>query len=284
MMSGKQPDSLTPYYRKVNDELYAGRGKLTEELQGLPPDSVLNTTLEVLQALREFCDIPKGEVYISQEEAEGIRVALISRFISNQLPFISLTKNYITIRDTDAILQRSRGGQEDRRLAVPAITADEEARGEHLVLGPVGARLDRSVEIAEELPQGRPGGREELRVLQRPRHLHPDPEGLARRQRSLVETLRQRPAMEQLEHEVRAVLAPAHVEERDDVRVLQARARLCLVVEALHQRRVARAVVLPLISPEGWYYPITTEWVLEETRPLSKNKRWRVIEIVERAK
>jgi len=65
------------------------------------------TAVEILQALREFCDIPKGEVYISQEEAEGIRVALISRFISNQLPFISLSKNYITIRDTDAILQRT---------------------------------------------------------------------------------------------------------------------------------------------------------------------------------
>src|SRR5512147_783629 len=65
------------------------------------------TTDEILGALREFCDIPKGEVYISREEAEGIRVALISRFISNQLPFISLSKNYITIRDTDAILQRT---------------------------------------------------------------------------------------------------------------------------------------------------------------------------------
>ncbi len=65
------------------------------------------TTEEILTALREFCDIPKGEVYISREEAEGIRVALISRFISNQLPFISLAKNYITIRDTDGILQNT---------------------------------------------------------------------------------------------------------------------------------------------------------------------------------
>ena len=62
---------------------------------------------EIVKALREFCDIPKGEVYISPEEAEGIRVALISRFISNQLPFISLSKNYITIRDTDGILQNT---------------------------------------------------------------------------------------------------------------------------------------------------------------------------------
>jgi hypothetical protein len=65
------------------------------------------STEEILRALREFCDIPKGEVYISHEEAEGIRVALISRFISNQLPFISVAKNYITIRDTDAILQNT---------------------------------------------------------------------------------------------------------------------------------------------------------------------------------
>ena len=62
---------------------------------------------EIVRALREFCDIPKGEVYITREEAEGIRVALISRFISNQLPFISLSKNYITIRDTDGILQNT---------------------------------------------------------------------------------------------------------------------------------------------------------------------------------
>jgi hypothetical protein len=64
------------------------------------------TSMEVFKALREFCEIPKGEVYISPEEAVGIRVALISRFISNQLPFIGLAKNYITIRDMDLILQR----------------------------------------------------------------------------------------------------------------------------------------------------------------------------------
>ena len=65
------------------------------------------TSEEIVKALREFCDIPKGEVYISREEAEGIRVALISRFISNQLPFISLSKNYVTIRDADGILQNT---------------------------------------------------------------------------------------------------------------------------------------------------------------------------------
>jgi hypothetical protein len=64
-----------------------------------------STSLEIYNALREFCEIPKGEVYISQEEAEGIRVALIKHYISNQLPFIGLAKNHITIRDIDNILQ-----------------------------------------------------------------------------------------------------------------------------------------------------------------------------------
>ena len=36
MLSGEPPTSLIPYYVKVNDELYAGKGKLTEELPGLP--------------------------------------------------------------------------------------------------------------------------------------------------------------------------------------------------------------------------------------------------------
>ena len=65
------------------------------------------TSMEIYKALREFCDIPMGEVYISPEEAIGIRVALISRFISSQLPFITLAKNHITIRDMDLILQKS---------------------------------------------------------------------------------------------------------------------------------------------------------------------------------
>jgi hypothetical protein len=65
------------------------------------------TSLQIYGALREFCKIPKGEVFISREEAEGTRVALINHFISNHLPFISIAKNYVTIRDIDSLLQRS---------------------------------------------------------------------------------------------------------------------------------------------------------------------------------
>ena len=60
-------------------------------------------------ALREFCDIPKGELYISREEAEGIRVSLLSHYISSQLPFIGIAKNHVTIRDIDAVLDHTIG-------------------------------------------------------------------------------------------------------------------------------------------------------------------------------
>jgi len=65
------------------------------------------SSLEIFNALQDFCEIPKGEVYISREEAEGIRVALITRFISSQLPFISLAKNHITMRDFQDLLEHT---------------------------------------------------------------------------------------------------------------------------------------------------------------------------------
>ena len=35
----------------------------------------------------------------------------------------------------------------------------------------------------------------------------------------------------------------------------------------MDQKEIEQAWVLPLISPEAWFYPITTEFVLEQTRP-----------------
>lgn len=40
-----------------------------------------------------------------------------------------------------------------------------------------------------------------------------------------------------------------------------------ILLRWMDEHRISHAVVLPLISPEAWYYPITTEWVLKETRP-----------------
>jgi hypothetical protein len=35
----------------------------------------------------------------------------------------------------------------------------------------------------------------------------------------------------------------------------------------MDEHKIGQAVALPLISPEAWYYPISTDWVLAETRP-----------------
>ena len=40
-----------------------------------------------------------------------------------------------------------------------------------------------------------------------------------------------------------------------------------ILLRWMDEHGISHAVVLPLISPEAWYYPITTEWVLEETKP-----------------
>ena len=107
-------EALTDYYfanpfSRAEIENYINLARKRDKAQTL--SMVVNrdqaTSMEIYKALREFCDIPMGEVYISPEEAIGIRVALISRFISSQLPFISLAKNHITIRDMDLILQRT---------------------------------------------------------------------------------------------------------------------------------------------------------------------------------
>lgn len=65
------------------------------------------TSIKIKRAVKEFCEIPEGDLYVPPNEAVGTRVALINHFISNQLPFISVAKNHITIRDIDEMIDRS---------------------------------------------------------------------------------------------------------------------------------------------------------------------------------
>ena len=62
---------------------------------------------KIKKELQYFCDIPEGDIFIPSCEAEGARVGLINYFISNPLPFISIAKHHITIRDVGEIAQRS---------------------------------------------------------------------------------------------------------------------------------------------------------------------------------
>ncbi len=40
-----------------------------------------------------------------------------------------------------------------------------------------------------------------------------------------------------------------------------------MLLQWMDDHGIAKAVVLPLISPEAWYYPISTDFVLKETQP-----------------
>ncbi len=65
------------------------------------------TSIAIKEALKEFTSMPEGDLILSPSEAMGVRVALINHFISNQLPFVSIAKSYITIRDIDEMLDNS---------------------------------------------------------------------------------------------------------------------------------------------------------------------------------
>ncbi len=65
------------------------------------------TSKQIKKALKEFCAVPQGDLSIPPSEAEGVRVALISHFISNQLPFVGIAKKYITIRDIDEMVDHA---------------------------------------------------------------------------------------------------------------------------------------------------------------------------------
>lgn len=65
------------------------------------------TYREIKQALRNLCTVPQGTMHISSSDAEGVRVALLNHFVSNQLPFIGVAKKHITIRDVDSIVGRT---------------------------------------------------------------------------------------------------------------------------------------------------------------------------------
>lgn len=62
------------------------------------------TSKQIKKALEDFCAVPEGNLPIPPSDAEGVRVALISHFISSQLPFVGIAKKYITIRDMDEML------------------------------------------------------------------------------------------------------------------------------------------------------------------------------------
>lgn len=68
------------------------------------------TSKEIKRVLDDFCEIPAGDVYLPRNETKEIRVKLIDRFISNQLPYIGIAKNHINVRDIGKLTNNFYGG------------------------------------------------------------------------------------------------------------------------------------------------------------------------------
>jgi len=47
------------------------------------------TSKKIKKALKNFCQIPQGDLFLNQNETEGVRVALINYFISNDQSVVS---------------------------------------------------------------------------------------------------------------------------------------------------------------------------------------------------
>ncbi|NOX58311.1 MAG: hypothetical protein GXP29_05555, partial [Planctomycetes bacterium] len=67
------------------------------------------STKLLAEKVRQFCELSIGETRLPPSEVMGTRVSLIRHFVSDQLEFIGIAKNYITIRDIDVIANRMIG-------------------------------------------------------------------------------------------------------------------------------------------------------------------------------
>ena len=62
---------------------------------------------KIKDLLRSFCEIPVGRFHVSPSVTLGIRVDLISQFISDHSAYVSVAKNHINMRDVEKVLSRS---------------------------------------------------------------------------------------------------------------------------------------------------------------------------------
>ena len=79
-----------------------------EEAEGLESIASLpDVSFDVLaETLRRFCQLPRGDERLAPARTTQLRVALIRNFISDQLEFIAVAKNYLRVTDFEWILDR----------------------------------------------------------------------------------------------------------------------------------------------------------------------------------
>jgi hypothetical protein len=79
-----------------------------EEADGLESIASLpDVSFDVLAAtVRRFCQLPRGDDRLAPAQTTQLRVALIRSFVSDQLEFIAVAKNYLRVTDFEWILDR----------------------------------------------------------------------------------------------------------------------------------------------------------------------------------
>ncbi len=79
-----------------------------EEADGLESIASLpDVSFDVLAStVRRFCRLPRGDDRLAPAQTTQLRVALIRSFISDQLEFIAVAKNYLRVTDFEWILDR----------------------------------------------------------------------------------------------------------------------------------------------------------------------------------
>jgi pyruvate,water dikinase len=83
-----------------------------EEMANLP-----TVSLELLASkVKDFCRLPRGRSLLSPQESLAARVALIRKFISDQLEFIAVAKHHLRIRDFDDLVDRIIGRKDGMGL------------------------------------------------------------------------------------------------------------------------------------------------------------------------
>ena len=62
--------------------------------------------IEIIEAIKRYISLVPSWDFITLNERIGIRVALIIRFLSDNLSYINIAKNHITILRVNKILDR----------------------------------------------------------------------------------------------------------------------------------------------------------------------------------
>ena len=96
----------------VNLNLKQQRAQALEELANTTSVSYLQLADEV----RSFCRLPIGRATLAEEDSVSVRLALIRRFISEQLDFQKIAKHHLRIRDFDELLGRTIGDDKGHGL------------------------------------------------------------------------------------------------------------------------------------------------------------------------